>query len=115
MLMPSLTMWCTDSSSTCSSASSRSSVARKSGPAERWNARRASSPARRTTAASPSPDRSSTDRVNPAKGAITCTGESSTSAKTVRSASWRRTISLRLRSSAAWSSAPARRQATEML
>jgi hypothetical protein len=80
-----------DSSSTCSSASSRSSVGRKSGPAERSNGREASSPTRRLTAASRyaslNPDRSSTGSMNPPKGAITCTGEPSTSAKVVRSAS----------------------------
>ena len=75
MLHPSLTMWCIDSRSTCSWAPSRSSAARKSGPAEKSNARRASSPARRLTTASRSaslkPDRSSTRRENPPKGAIT--------------------------------------------
>ena len=55
----------------------------RAGPRARSNGRRASSPARRLTAASrsasPSPDRSSTGRANPPKGAITCTGEPSTS------------------------------------
>ena len=83
------------------------------------NARRASSPARRPTAASrsasPSPDRSSTGSTKPRKGAITCTGEPSTSAKTVRSASCLRTISPSARSSAATSSAPHRRHPTGRL
>jgi hypothetical protein len=37
--------------------------------------------------ARPAPDRSSTARANPSKGVITCTGDPSTSAKVVRSAS----------------------------
>jgi hypothetical protein len=44
-------------------------------------------PDRRLAIRLASPDRSSTGRANPPKGAITCTGEPSTSAKTVRSAS----------------------------
>ena len=41
MLHPSLTMWCCESSSTCSSAPRRSRLTRKSGPAERSNGRAA--------------------------------------------------------------------------
>ena len=112
MLHPSPTAWCRQSSSTCSSPPSRSSVRAKErarrqverprrlfGQAPRASPPRA--PRRRA------PERSSTGSASPANGATTCTGPPSASAKVVRSASWRRTISPSARSSAATSSAPA--------
>jgi hypothetical protein len=91
MLHPSLTTWCIESSSTWSSSPSRSSAARKSGPAERSNGPprllAGAPPDRRLAIRLAEPDRSSTGRANPPKGAITCTGEPSTSANVVRSAS----------------------------
>ncbi|HET7460809.1 MAG TPA: hypothetical protein VFJ82_06165 [Longimicrobium sp.] len=109
-LHPSLTMWCMHSSSTRRAGSSRSSRARKGGPASRSKGRAASSSAWRATSASRSTgssfDRSRTGRVKPAKGRTLCTETPSTSANTVRSTSWRRTISPSARSSAASSTGP---------
>ena len=100
-------------------AQTRTSVARNSGPRARWKGSRASSAATR--------------RASPSRSAAGSRARSTTGSRTgvagiddlhrlpvdrgkvVRSASWRRRISLRLSSSAARSSAPVSRSASCML
>ncbi len=114
---PSLMMWCIVSAMAWSSSPSRSTRARSSGPRARLNERSASSSARAVAVRplSGSPDRSTTGSPKGAAGWITCTGEPSCSAKTVRNVSWRRTISPRHRASTAASSGPSTRSAAGML
>ncbi|CAM4039364.1 hypothetical protein COSO111634_31795 [Corallococcus soli] len=119
MDQPSETMWCIVTSSTCSDCVSRSSRARSSGPRARSKGRRASSSARRRAATSRSfagsVPSSSTGSGNALAGAMTCTGVPAWVVKVVRSASWRRTSSVKARSRAVTSSAPCSRIAAGML
>src|SRR5436305_1420588 len=107
-------MWWRVIASRWSSAPRRRRAACSSGPAARSNGCRASSAVRRTASASPpaaSPDRSTHGSGTGTGGARRGSGRPSAAGKTVRSASWRRTTSLRARASAAASSEPRRRKA----
>ena len=108
---PSLTMWCIVSSSTCSSSPSRSSFARSSGPRSRSN--RFSASSSRHLRALASSRSSPPSRSHPPPPAPTLPLPRSpapalrpSARNRVRSTSCRRTISLRLRSSASTSSSP---------
>ncbi len=116
---PSLTTWCITTTRRWSSAPRRTSRVRRSGPSARSKGADASRAATARAAASRSPaGRAPTSSVSSVHGAgerTTCTGCPSTLANTVRSDSWRRTISVKARESASASSAPVRRSASGML
>ncbi len=103
-------MWCTTSSSTCSSSGPRNSSARSGSSAARSKPRRAAA----RTASSSSGETGSSIRTASAS-TTSCRGRPSVSGNRVRSASWRTTTSRTAARSAATSSAPVRRMATGML
>ena len=105
---PSLTMWCTVNSNTCSSSPSRSSFPLNNGPRPKSNGILASSIASRKVSRSLSstPLNSITGNSTSTRSPTTCIARPSTSTNLVRSASCRRTISCRLLRSASSFSRP---------
>ncbi len=109
-------MWWRVSAITWSSGPSRTIVQRSGRPAARSNGRLAASRTRRCASGSACPAgnaaRSTSGTANPCAAAMRCVGTPRSTAKAVRSTSWRATTASSAPWKAATSKAPATRSAT---